>query len=201
MKTKLIMRLVSKIAFIAFLALYAGNAYAVDKTNRVVSPYWQTDTGSYTFVAVSHPSLSGMASQIGVTVNAITNDTSAYANAVSFTVTAGNTTRVFIVRTNHTTINPTSITTGQFFSGTSGFEHGHLQFDPSATQTTKITSTGGGDGEGYQDVTMLSYWGAVVIEQNTTGFAMEFVGDVSDSVSPPGTEAGYAPSGTDVGGL
>ena len=199
MKTKLIMRLVSKIAFIAFLALYAGNAYAVDKTNRVVAPYWQTDTGSYTFVAVSHPSLSGMASQIGVTVNAITNDTSAYANAVSFTVTAGTTTRVFIVRTNHTTINPTSITAGQFFSGTSGYEHGHLQFDPVASNTEVRKSTTS-DGDGYQDVTMLSYWGAVVIEQNTTGFAMEFIGDVSDSQTTVGYEASQGASGTDVGG-
>jgi hypothetical protein len=28
---------------------------------------------------------------------------------------------------------------------------------------------------------MLSYWGSVVIEQNTTGFAMEFIGDMNDS--------------------
>ena len=198
MKTKLIMRLVSKIAFIAFLALYAGNAYAVDKTNRVVAPYWQTDTGSYTFVAVSHPSLSGMASQIGVTVNAITNDTTAYASAVSFTVSAGTTTRVFIVRTNHTTINPTSITTGQFFSGTSGFEHGHLQFDPVASNSELRRAEN--DGGGYLDITTLSYWGAVVIEQNTTGFAMEFVGDVSDSQTTIGYEASQGASGTDVGG-
>jgi hypothetical protein len=28
---------------------------------------------------------------------------------------------------------------------------------------------------------MLSYWGSVIIEQNTTGFAMEFIGDMNDS--------------------
>jgi len=28
---------------------------------------------------------------------------------------------------------------------------------------------------------MLSYWGSVVVEQNTTGFAMEFIGDMNDS--------------------
>jgi hypothetical protein len=28
---------------------------------------------------------------------------------------------------------------------------------------------------------MLSYWGSVVIEQSTTGFAMEFIGDMNDS--------------------
>jgi len=32
---------------------------------------------------------------------------------------------------------------------------------------------------------MLSYWGAVVVETNTTGFAMEFIGDMHDSSSAP----------------
>ncbi len=40
------------------------------------------------------------------------------------------------------------------------------------------------NGGGFRDTTMLSYWGAVVIEQNTTGFAMEFIGDMNDSQSP-----------------
>ncbi|MBT3923854.1 MAG: hypothetical protein HOF21_14900, partial [Nitrospina sp.] len=41
--------------------------------NRVASPYWQSDGTSYSFIAVTHPSLSGMASQIGVIVRAIKN--------------------------------------------------------------------------------------------------------------------------------
>jgi hypothetical protein len=48
--------------------------------------------------------------------------------------------------------------------------------------------TGGGDTgvangyhEGFRDATMLSYWGSIVIESNTTGFAMEFIGDMNDS--------------------
>jgi hypothetical protein len=36
-------------------------------------------------------------------------------------------------------------------------------------------------GEGWRDHTMLSYWGSVVVEKNTTGFAMEFIGDMNDS--------------------
>ena len=44
----------------------------------VTSPYWQVDSGSYTFIAVSHSSLSGMASQIGVKINAITSAGAAY---------------------------------------------------------------------------------------------------------------------------
>ena len=32
---------------------------------------------------------------------------------------------------------------------------------------------------------MLNFWGAVVIETNTTGFAMEFIGDMQDSAATP----------------
>ena len=118
MKTKLTTRFSKFIAVLAFLALLAGNAFAFDNGSRVVSPYWQSDSGSYTFIAVSHTSLSGMASQIGLTLNAITNDQSAFGTAVTFTIESGTTTRVFIVRTNQSTVNSTSITSAQFIVGT-----------------------------------------------------------------------------------
>ena len=89
MKTKLTTRFSKFIAILAFLALLAGNALAFDNGSRVVSPYWQSDSTSYTFIAVSHTSLSGMASQIGLTLNAITNDQSAFGTAVSFTIQSG----------------------------------------------------------------------------------------------------------------
>ncbi|MBC8288006.1 MAG: hypothetical protein H8E42_11090 [Nitrospinae bacterium] len=181
MKTKLTKRFSKLIAILAFLALLAGNAFAVENKSRVVSPYWQSDSGSYTFIAVSHTSLSGMASQIGLTVNALTNANSTFGTAVSFTITSGTTTRVFLVRTNHATVNSTSIPTGQFITGTTDFTHGHVRIDPSASNPETKVSTGGNIGDGYQDATMLSFWGSVVIEQNTTGFAMEFIGDMSDS--------------------
>jgi len=193
MKTKLTKRFSKFIAILAFLALLAGNAFAFDNGSRVVSPYWQSDSGSYTFIAVSHTSLSGMASQIGVTVNAITNDQSAFGTAVSFTVQSGTTTRVFIVRTNQSTINSTSITSAQFIVGTTNYEHGHIRIDPIATNpNARSGSTNGGlrdgnigiqslIGDGYRDITMLSFWGSVVVETNTTGFAMEFIGDMADS--------------------
>jgi hypothetical protein len=134
---------------------------------------------------------------------------------VTFTVTSGTTKRVFIVRSAHPTINPTSIPDAEFITGTSNFTHGSVRFDKlegsfpaiptsptmacssvatsafSATTlltgrgtTTKCTgaltgvSTGG---EGFTDHTMMSYWGSVVVEKNTTGFAMEFLGDMNDS--------------------
>jgi len=190
MKTKLTKRFSNLIAVLAFLAILAGNAFAVENKSRVVSPYWQSDSTSYTFIAVSHTSLSGMASQIGLTVNAITNDQSAFATAISFTITSGTTQRIFIVRTNQSTINSTSISSGKFLVGTTNFEHGHLRIDPISTNPTARVGTqepnlGIGlkslKGDGYRDITMLSFWGAVVVETNTTGFAMEFIGDMADS--------------------
>jgi len=183
MKTKLITRVPNMVAILAFLALLAGNAFAIENSSRVVSPYWQSDSGSYTFIAVSHTSLSGMASQIGMTINAITNDQSAFGTAVTFTITSGNTERIFITRTGHTTVNSTSIPTANFITGTTNFEHGHLRIDPIATEPTTATTNAGLIGEGYRDATMLSFWGAVVVEQSTTGFAMEFIGDMHDSAA------------------
>ena len=190
MKTKLTTRFSKFIAVLAFLALLAGNAFAFDNSSRVVSPYWQSDSTSYTFIAVSHTSLSGMASQIGLTLNAITNDQSAFGTAVTFTITSGTTTRVFIVRTNQSTVNSTSISSAQFIVGTTNYEHGHIRVDPVATNpNARAGSTNGAGtigvqsliGDGYRDITMLSFWGSVVVETNTTGFAMEFIGDMADS--------------------
>ena len=190
MKTKLAKRFSKFIAVLAFLALLAGNAFAFDNSSRVVSPYWQSDSGSYTFIAVSHTSLSGMASQIGLTLNAITNDQSAFGTAVSFTVQSGTTTRVFIVRTNQSTVNSSSITAGQFIVGTTNYEHGHIRIDPvstnpnarvGSTNSTGLIGIQSLTGDGYRDITMLSFWGSVVVETNTTGFAMEFIGDMADS--------------------
>ena len=198
MKTKLAKRFSKFIAVLAFLSVLAGNAFAFDNTNRVVSPYWQSDSTSYTFIAVSHTSLSGMASQIGLTISAISNDKSLFScSALTFTITSGTTTRVFIVRTNQSVINSTGISSGKFIVGTTNVEHGHIRIDPIATDPNvragSIITAGSGAGtgllsligDGYRDVTMLSFWGAVVIESNTTGFAMEFIGDMADSQAAP----------------
>ena len=183
MKTKLIKRVPNMVAILAFLALLAGNAFAFENSSRIVSPYWQSDSGSYSFIAVSHTSLSGMASQIGMTINAITSDQSAFGTAVTFTIDSGTTQRIFITRSGHSTVNSTSIPTGNFITGTTDFEHGHIRIDPIATSTTIPTSNLGLTGAGFRDATMLSFWGAVIVESNTTGFAMEFIGDMHDSAA------------------
>ena len=186
MKTKLAKRFSQFIAVLAFLAVLAGNAFAFSNSSGVVSPYWQSDSGSYTFIAVTHTSLSGMASQIGLTINAINKDKSLFSgSALTFTVTSGTTTRVFIVRTNQSAINSTSISSAKFIVGTTNFEHGHLRIEPIATNPNAQTGILSLTGDGFRDITMLSFWGAVVLESNTTGFAMEFIGDMADSQATP----------------
>jgi hypothetical protein len=198
MKTKLNTRFIKMIAIFAFLALFAGNAFAIENSSRVISPYWQSDSGdqSYTFIAVTHTSLSGMASQIGVKVTALQNDAETFSgSSQSFTISAGTTQRIFIVRTNETSINPTNQSDAVFISGTTNFKHGQLLFEPVKTSVIALTASGGAAGEGFRDVTMLSYWGAVVIQQNTTGFAMEFIGDLTDSTISHCLQTPCAPSG------
>ena len=188
----------------AFLVIFTGNAFAATNPSRnivdgqvddsfannniVTSPYWQVDSGSYTFIAVSHSSLSGMASQIGVKINAITSTGAAYDTAESFTVSSGSTQRVFIVPTNHATVNSTNITSGSFLAGTTDFTYGHIRATPVATHPWQKHAGGYptaiGHGAGFRDSTTLTYWGSVIIEANTTGFAMEFIGDMNDSTTP-----------------
>ena len=181
MKTKLTKRFSSLIAILAFLALLAGIAFAETNNKSVVSPYWQSDSGSYTFIAVSHTSLSGMASQIGLTMTALGSDQVNFGTALTFTIDSGTTTRVFIVGTNHDTFNPTSIPSAQFIQGTTNFTHGSVLITPVASNPEQVSFPHAEPFPGYRDTTMLSYWGSVVIEQNTTGFAMEFIGDMNDS--------------------
>jgi hypothetical protein len=204
MKINHLKRYLIGIAMTGFLALLAGNAFGdaafgtnasrdFDSTKKseyannymVVSPYWQVEGGaSYTFIAVSHSSLSGMASQIGVTINAIDSAGSAYAAAETFTLSAGNTQRVFIVPTDHATVNTTNISSGVFLAGTTDFTYGHVRVGPATTYPQlKYGGALGFNtlGAGFRDPTMLTYWGSVIIEANTTGFAMEFIGDMNDS--------------------
>jgi hypothetical protein len=120
---------------------------------------------------------------------------------------SGTTQRVFIVRSAHPTINAASIPDAKFISGTTNYAHGAVvvsgvdifpnihttaTFDPGhAGKVGGLTRSG----EGYRDHTMLSYWGSVVVEKNTTGFAMEFLGDMNDS------QGGYVIDGTPISGV
>jgi hypothetical protein len=161
-----------------------------------------------------------MASQIGVTMKAIASNSgdlraagnsereriSGYGTALTFTVTSGTTQRVFIVRSAHPTINPTSIPDAKFITGTSNYAHGSVHIGKIAGGFANVHTSvlhdlvaGTGrytkSGEGYRDPTMLSYWGSVVVEKNTTGFAMEFIGDMNDS------SGGYVVTGGIISGV
>jgi hypothetical protein len=156
-----------------------------------------------------------MASQVGLTMSALPSNTGStaatvYGAAITFTVMSGTTQRVFIVKSNHPTINSTSIPTAKFISGTSDYSHGsirvtniegtypHLHTEPTYTRTPAGVSLLGSmthSGAGWRDPTMLSYWGSVVIEKNTTGFAMEFIGDMNDS------QGGYVIDGSPITGI
>jgi len=219
MKINYLKRYLIGIVMIAFLAILAGNAFADKALGRnadrdygtltrgdgvmtkrdyannymVMSPYWQSkNADSYTFVAVSHSSLSGMASQIGVVFHAISQaDNYGQGNefdtlgAQSFTVTAGETKRVFIISTNHSTINRTSVPEAVFLAGSPDFNYGHVRVNPQTTHPQlKANDTVikvNNHGDGFRDPTMLTYWGSVIVEANVTGFAMEFIGDMNDS--------------------
>ena len=164
---------------LAIFPILKMEAYALDNNYGVISPYWQADSSSYTFIAVTHPSLSWMASQIGLTINAMDNNSTAFNTAASFTIAAGTTQRVFIVRTGHTVINSTIIPSATFIVGTTNYTYGNIFIEPIATDPREISTAG--DGGGYRDVTMLSFFGGIVFDSANTGFAMEFIGDTHDS--------------------
>ena len=178
-----------------------NGAWAIENKSRVISNYWQSDSASYSFISVSHSSLSGLASQIGLVVNAIQSDLTAFGTAVTFTISSGSTQRIFIARTNHPSLSAAEIPTASFIIGTSNFKHGHIRIDPVASNP-EISINPAIDFlesnlelRGFKDVTMLNYWGAVVIEANTTGFAMEFIGDMHDSSATSSMDSSVPVSG------
>ena len=92
------------------------------------------------------------------------------------------------MRTGHSIVNPTIIPSGIFIAGTTDYTYGNIVIEPIATNPLAITAEastestiGKGNNEGYRDVTMLSFFGAIVFDSATTGFAMEFIGDTHDS--------------------
>ncbi|MBT3921632.1 MAG: hypothetical protein HOF21_03560, partial [Nitrospina sp.] len=111
-------------------------------------------------------------------VRAIKNDGTLFGTATSFTVSNSVTSRIFIVRSSHPTINSTSLTDVKLVTGNSSFQHGFLHLNPVASNP-EISANG------FRDITRLNFWGAVVVENSTSGFAMEFIGDAHDSAATP----------------
>jgi len=183
MKTKKILQIFILLVLGSLGFQYTQSAWAIENKSRVISSYWQSDSTSYSFISVTHSSLSGLASQIGVVVNAIQSDQTAFGTAVTFTISAGSTQRIFIARSNHSFLTSSVIPTALFIIGTSSFQHGHIRVDPVASNPELPAEASFLDQRGFRDITMLNFWGAIVVESNTTGFAMEFIGDMHDSAA------------------
>ena len=177
MKTQNFLQIFFLVLFGFLWSNYFNSVWAYENKSRVISGYWQSDDRSYTFMSVTHSSLEGLAPQIGLVVNAIQHDQTQFGTALTFTISQRETKRIFIARTNHPFLSPTKIPSAAFITGASDFKHGHIRIDPVSSNPEVQTPSG----SGFRDVTMLNFWGAIVIEANTTGFAMEFIGDMHDS--------------------
>ena len=148
---------------------HASAANLNANNESVVSPYWQADTNSvYTFVAISVPSSDGVFSR-QISIAAVTSDSRSDTTATTFTVGKGSTAKVFISNTNHTTVNSNTVKGANWISVT-GVGHVVINTIPTSSSIASEQSP----------AEILSVWGAVVVPGGT-GFAMEFIGDMTDS--------------------
>ena len=184
------------IGMLYFAPTASGDITQADATrfsSRIaISPYAQAvPNDSYTFIGVSHPSLSTALTQIGVVVEAIgmtTTTNNAAGRAAVFTVDAGETHRVFIVNQSNATINTSNA------SFTDGRTHLIPTVDSAQFGAVRVTSVSErpqevagsrevdvGGVKKFDNLAQLSIWGIVFIESGGAGFAMEFIGDMQDS--------------------
>ena len=158
-----------------------------DRARRVVAPYAQSvPNDSYTFIGVSHPSLSTSLSQIGLILEVrgmTTVPDNAAGRATVFTIESGETHRIFVVPVDHSTIN----TSNTAFTDSNThfiFAHPTAQFGNinawSVNQYPLNATTVAGKKK-YANLSQLSMWGVVFIPSSSTGFALEFIGDAHDS--------------------
>ena len=157
------------------------------KDRRVLSPYAQVvPNDSYTFIGVSHPSLTTALTQIGVILEVRNMDTipnNSAGRAAVFTIEAGETHRVFVVNVGHSTIN---LSNSSFTDSLT-----HMIFTQDAAQFGNISALSVNEYplnsttimgiKKYANLSQLSMWGVVFIPSSSTGFAMEFIGDAHDS--------------------
>lgn len=184
-----------------------------------IAPYAQVVANdSYTFIGISHPSLATAHTSIGLVVEAMNMTTvpnTSAGRAAIFTVSAGETHRVFVINQSHATIN------GNNASFTDTQTHLITTTDASQFGNIKVTSVGthpygatldtmrpgayaytaavpcAACIQRYDGLNQLSMWGVVYQESNGAGFAMEFIGDMHDSSGDMGSRIAYPLSGYD----
>ena len=174
----------STIAIVALMVAGSSTAFAANLNadgSTAIFTYWQADPGSsiYSFFAITNPSVTNNGTR-DVTVTATQKDGTVQTGAGVVTsktvrIGLGNTVTFFIAGTNHAQINPTGITDANFLTTTGS---GVIQM---VTTGTIAGAPGSATGAEY-----ISAWGAIVIPGGT-GFAMEAVGDLSDSLTGPRT--------------
>jgi hypothetical protein len=198
------------VGMLCFSEVAFGQTSARDQSYKnsdqiAISPYAQAvPNDSYTFIGISHPSLQTAAANIGVVVETVgmatTSNTPAGRSSV-FTVSGGETHRVFIVNQGHASINAansaftddrthliTTTDTSQFGS----IRITTVDQDPrdpksdddfagSGTTCNTYANILAHRGCGYETLNQLNMWGIVYSEAAGTGFAMEFIGDMQDS--------------------
>jgi hypothetical protein len=225
-KTLILMSLIGMLFFAEFAF---GQTSARDQSYKnsdqlVISPYAQAvPNDSYTFIGISHPSLRTAAKNIGIVVETVgmstTSDTPAGRSAV-FTVSGGETHRVFVVNQGHASINSansaftddrthliTTTDTSQFGSirVTTVDESPRVLANNTSGHASCATHAEMIDNEGcgYETLNQLNMWGIVYSEAAGTGFAMEFIGDMQDSriVSGMGSTAPVSGARGHVGPL
>jgi len=183
-----------------------------------IAPYAQVVANdSYTFIGISHPSLATAHTSIGLVVEAMNMTTvpnTPGGRAAIFTVSAGETHRVFVVNQSHATINGNNAsftdTQTHLITTTDASQFGNIKVTSVGTHPYGATLDVNRPGtysytaavpcaaciQRYDGLNQLSMWGVVYQESNGAGFAMEFIGDMHDSTSS-GTRISYPLTGYD----
>ena len=190
---KITTRLLLLVFSILFLSstTWAGDVTGMNgigsRDRRVLSPYAQVvPNDSYTFIGVSHPSLTTALTQIGVILEVRNMDTipnNSAGRAAVFTIEAGETHRIFVINVGHSTIN---LSNSSFTDSLTHiiFTQDTAQFGNVSAMSVNqypLNSTTVRGIEKYANLSQLSMWGVVFIPASSTGFAMEFIGDAHDS--------------------
>ncbi len=152
------------------------------RSQMVIAPYWQAEAGIYSFVVASHPSLKNMNSQIGVKMTAILEDGAPFSLPVEFTINSNESKRVFITSTTNTFMTADNFPNEIVMQGLlTESKNGQLVISPSSDKPLSLAGIANSLGRGFPDIRMLSFWGAAIVQNTSTGFTMEFIGDMQDS--------------------